>query len=133
MHCEQCASLLEDGDKFCGECGAPVVQAQKNHIVQFNEAPVVELEEEAPEKEPWQAPGPKPKPKSVGKPVPRRMTLWERFLGGLIAALLAVVLFLGAYWIFGKYANPPANGAAPADEGKYSHGLYQQDQESYKL
>ena len=162
MHCEHCGSPLRESDKFCSQCGTPVLRAQNNPIIQFDEdkepeqdleqdieqdfvqEPVQTLEQE-PVQEPVQtleevhvhgqtpAPAPHPKAKPAKKPAPRRMTLWERFLGGLIAALIAVILFLGAYWIFGKYANPPASGAASTGEGKYLHGLFQKSTEGYRL
>lgn len=108
MHCPTCGSPLNEGDAFCGSCGAPVGAAQSAQAQPTQ--PMPQPQPTQPAQQPTQVmpqaqPYATPQPAAAAPPVPGRKTGLIITLS-VVGALLVVGLLVGGYFAFKAFTTP---------------------------
>lgn len=91
MFCSNCGTALNNGERFCPECGTPVAQPQQESA---REPEPAEAEQPAFTPEPAYAPAYSPEPAPEPAPKKSRKALWISLCCIALAVIAAVVLLL---------------------------------------
>lgn len=101
MYCSSCGSLINEGQSFCANCGAPAPKPAAQPVAQPQPQPVVQMQAQ-----PVPAPQPvaqvaQPKPYAAsGHPKQSNGTAITAFILGIVTLSFAWVIFANAFSVF---------------------------------
>ena len=100
MYCSSCGSLINEGQSFCANCGAPAPKPAAQPVVQAAQQPVPQPQPVV-QMQAQPVPAPQPKPYAAsGHPKQSNGTAITAFILGIVTLSFAWVIFVNAFSVF---------------------------------